>query len=262
MKRFFLLLISLLIIISCVGCSSDDSPENVDEPEFELETVPRSTVYEASMQTVTESVTAEDGTELIFISVEYPIISNPEELDNVVEINKMYADSAQDYIDAVKAEFEVAAEEAYSLDPETFERYTFIESCEITYNTNCFMSIKRDFDENYGDFSGQEIYADVYDMSVGLPLYADEIITGTGEDVLKLLFLGFTSVAEEFPERFVDGYIDILNSAIYGTEFYLTDKAMVFVIQPGIATYPEYGCLMFEMPYAGNDVYFLKLHEK
>lgn len=257
-RALFYVFFIIFVLTTTIGCSSDD----VKNENNDIVTVPRSTVYTVETKVLTESLTADDGTELIYISVEYPEISNPCELENVDEINLMYSDNAQLYIDSVKAEFGTDAETSYAAAPDEFERYKFEVFCDITYNKNCFLSVKRSYDEKYEDFDGHEIYGDVYDMSVGLPLYADEIVTASGEEMLQLIFLGFTSVAEQYPERFVDGYTDILNESIKGTEFYLTDTAMVFVLQPGIATYSEYGCLTFEMPYEGNTIYFLKLYEK
>lgn len=265
MKKISLLILSFILLISCVSCALDEQTDENDKDhgnKTEIESVPRSTEYKVEIKTLSDSVKSEDGTELMTVSVQYPVVTNPESLENVDEINKMYAENAQGYIDAVKVDFEERASEAYANAPESFETYSFTVSCIVTYNENCFLSVKRDYDERYDGFIGKETYADVFDMSVGLPLYADEIITGDGEDVMSIIFLGFSAVAEQYPDRFIDGYVDILNSAISGTEFYLTDSAMVFVLQPGIVTHPEYGCLMFEFPYEGNETYFLKLYER
>ncbi len=265
MKKLSLLILSFVLLISCAACSPDEQTDEIEKDQgnkAEIKSVPRSTDYKVEIKTLSDSVKAEDGTELVSVSAQYPVITNPENLENVDEINKMYADNAQAYVDAVKADFDKKVTEAYANDPESFEKYTFEASCIVTYNKNCFLSIKRDYEERFDDFVGKETYADVFDMSVGLPLYADEIITGSNEDIMSIIFLGFSAVADQYPNRFVDGYVDILNSAISGTEFYLTDSSMVFVLQPGIATYPEYGCLTFEFPYEGNEAYFLKLYEK
>ena len=66
------------------------------------------------------------------------------------------------------------------------------------------------------------------------------------------------------PERKVYGLVYFLEGEGVASplQFYLTDSAMVFVLQPGIATYAEYGCLTFEFPYEGNEAYFLKLYER
>ena len=265
MKKLSLLILSFVLLISCAACSPDEQPDETEKDQgnkTEIESVPRSTEYKVEIKTLSDSVKAEDGTELISVSAQYPVITNPEDLENVDEINKMYEDNAKGYVDAVKADFDKRVTEAYATAPETFEKYTFNSSCIVTYNKNCFLSVKRDYEEKFDGFVGKETYADVFDMSVGLPLYADEIITGDNEDIMSIIFLGFSAVADQYPDRFVEGYVDILNSAISGTEFYLTDSAMVFVLQPGIATYAEYGCFTFEFPYEGNEAYFLKLYER
>lgn len=268
MRKIFLILIVLIMTVFPVACNENTAEEGSADPQNgssgnkETAVLPRTTVYSVSKEVLTESVTAEDGTEIIYISSAYPVISNPGDLESVVLINEMYLEGAENYIKAVRNDFEQRALDEYSSSPEGFEKYTFVSDVKITYNKNCFLSVKRDYDECYSGFESKETYAEIFDMTVGAQMYADEIITGSGEDVFKIIFLGFSAVADQFPERFVEGYTDILNSAISSTEFYLTDSGMVFVLQPGIATYAEYGCLEFEMPYEGNEMYFLKLYER
>ncbi len=263
MKKYLLFLAVVIIMLFSVACSNGETGEQPgDKNDNEISTLPRSTVYDVEIKTLTDSVTADDGTELIYISSDYPVISNPGKLESVDLINGIYSKGASDYIAAVKNDFLERAQASYAQSPDEYQKYTFVSDVEITYNKNCFLSVKRDYEECYNGFKGNETYAEVYDMTAGAQMYADEIITGSGEDVFKIIFLGFTSVADQFPERFVDGYVDILNNSIQGTEFYLTETGMVFVLQPGIVTLPEYGCLEFELPYEGNEMYFLKLYEQ
>lgn len=249
MKKLFVLS-AVFLMIFAAGCAKEDRNDGAE---------PKKTPYEIEFETAYRSYTAEDGMEIIYINAEYPKIVNTEEDENIAAFNEMYRQNADDYIDAVIADFSERAENTYAESPEDFEEYLFTQQCSVTFNKNGYLSIKRDYTEEYEDFEGEETYADVYDMTEMRALYANEVISSSAEDTMQIIFLGYTSVAEEYPERFKEGYTDIINSAIKETEFYLTDTAMVFVMQPGIATYPEYGCLMFEMPYEGNETFFKKI---
>jgi len=265
LKRFFAAILCIIICASCLTCCTEttDNPntdENSDgEDVVSLDVVPRSTEYTVERASEKKEITASDGTLLISISVDYPIFSNPGNLQYVDDINDMYKQNALNYIDAVTEEFETESNVIYAANNDAFESYSFVVTFDVTYNKNCYISIKRTYSEKYGLFEGEEVYADVFDMAVGLPMYADEILTVESEDIYEIIFLGFSSVAEQYPERFVEDYVDVLNSSISSTEFYLTDTAMVFVLEPGIATLSEYGVLTFEMPYEGNESYFNSL---
>ncbi|MBQ6052624.1 MAG: hypothetical protein IJL30_04965 [Clostridia bacterium] len=249
MKKY-LIFLTVFVFILASGCG-DGEIKDTDPVE--------KTPYSVQIETAYRSYTAEDGMEIIYINAEYPKIVNTEEDENIAVFNEMYRQNADDYIDAVIADFSERAKNTYAESPEDFEEYLFTQQCSVTFNKNGYLSIKRDYTEEYEDFKGEETYADVYDMTEMRALYANEVISSSAEDTMQIIFLGYTSVAEEYPERFKEGYTDIINSAIKETEFYLTDTAMVFVMQPGIATYPEYGCLMFEMPYEGNETFFKKI---
>ena len=249
MKKLFVLL-TVFLMVFAAGCAKEDGKETAE---------PKKTPYKIEIGSVYRSYTAEDGMEIIYINAEYPIIVNSEENEDIAAFNEMYRQNADDYINAVIADFSEKAGNAYAESPEDFEEYLFTQQCEVTFNKNGYLSIKRDYTEEYSDFTGEETYADVYDMNAVRALYANEVISASADDTMQIIFLGYTAVADEYPERFKEGYVDILNSAITETEFYLTDTAMVFVMQPGIATYPEYGCLMFEMPYEGNEAFFKKI---
>ena len=246
----FFTVLALILVPACSSGTETDTPAAF------------ATELTVEIKTVGSVSLAPDGKEIITVSAEYPEIANPEGSEAIDAVNAAYLQNANAYIGAVKTDFDERAAAAYEDSPEEFKEYSFVQKCSVTYNRNGFLSIKRDYSEIYGDYDCEEIYADVYDMTSGRVLNADEVISASGGDILKILFLGYTSVAEEYPERFKDNYIDILNSAIDQSEFYLTDTAAVFVLQPGIATYSEYGCLMFEMPYKGNEVYFTKLNRE
>jgi hypothetical protein len=235
---------SLVFLTGCAEENGKSGEERITAP------------YSVEIETAYRSYTAEDGMELIYISAEYPVIDNQDENEDIDALNELYRQNADDYINAVITDFGERVNEAYKADPEGFEEYLFHQQCSVTFNKNGYLSIKRDYTEEYEDFKGEETYADVYDMNAARALYANEVISAPAEDTMQIIFLGYTSVAEQFPERFKEGYKDIINSALSETEFYLTDTSMVFVMQPGIATYPEYGCLMFEMPYKGNEAFF------
>ena len=249
MKKVFVFL-TVFMMVFAAGCEKEGGKETAE---------PKKTPYEIEIGSVYRSYTAEDGMEIIYINAEYPIIVNSEENEDIAAFNEMYRQNADDYINAVIADFSERAKIAYAESPEDFEEYLFTQQCEVTFNKNGYLSIKRDYTEEYSDFTGEETYADVYDTNAVRALYANEVISASADDTMQIIFLGYTAVADEYPERFKEGYVDILNSAITETEFYLTDTAMVFVMQPGIATYSEYGCLMFEMPYEGNEAFFKKI---
>lgn len=251
MKKY-LIFLTVFVFILASGCGDGEIKDT--DPV-------KKTPYSVQIETAYRSYTAEDGMEIIYISAEYPVIDGQDKNADIDALNELYRQNADDYINAVINDFGEKAAEAYKEDPESFEEYLFYQQCSVTFNKNGYLSIKRDYTEEYEDFKGEETYADVYDMTEMRALYANEVISSTAEDTMKIIFLGYSSVADEFPERFKEGYVDIINQALPETEFYLTDSAMVFVMQPGIATYPEYGCLMFEMPYAGNEGFFKNILE-
>lgn len=252
MKKY-LIFLTVFVFIFASGCGDGEIKDT--DPV-------KKTPYSVQIETAYRSYTAEDGMEIIYISAEYPVIDGQDKNEDIDALNELYRQNADDYINAVINDFGEKAAEAYKEDPESFEEYLFYQQCSVTFNKNGYLSIKRDYTEEYEDFKGEETYADVYDMTEMRALYANEVISSSAEDTMKIIFLGYSSVADEFPERFKEGYTDIINQALPETEFYLTDTAMVFVMQPGIATYPEYGCLMFEMPYKGNENFFKDLLEE
>lgn len=251
MKKY-LIFLTVFVFILASGCGDGEIKDT--DPV-------KKTPYSVQIETAYRSYTAEDGMEIIYISAEYPVIDGQDKNADIDALNELYRQNADDYINAVINDFGEKAAEAYKEDPKSFEEYLFYQQCSVTFNKNGYLSIKRDYTEEYEDFKGEETYADVYDMTEMRALYANEVISSSAEDTMKIIFLGYSSVADEFPERFKEGYVDIINQALPETEFYLTDSAMVFVMQPGIATYPEYGCLMFEMPYAGNEGFFKNILE-
>ena len=260
--RFSAIILAIFLSVSLSACTDtpdgEHDPDTENTPEIELPEVPRSVSYDIESGSFSDLVVAEDGTVLLTVSADYPIISNPYELENIDTLNELYAENAQSYIDGTLEDLEQVVLDAYAEDADGFLPHSYEMTFEIDFNKNGFLSINRIFNEDGGDGLGviTEYYPHLIDMTTGTPLSYEALFSVPTEDIIQIIYLGFDSAAKSDPGRYYENYQDIINSERYNLQFCLTDRGVEFIMLPGVISKRQYGSRIFIVPFEDNEHLF------
>ena len=261
--RFSAIILALLLAFSLCACTEenvgpDDGNDVENNLEDQLPEIPRSVSYDVETGSLSDSVTADDGTVLLTVSAEYPIISNLYALENIDTLNGLYAENAQSYIDGTLEDLKQAVLDAYAENPDSFLPHSYEMTFEIDFNKNGYLSINRIFNEDQGDGLGviTEYYPHLIDMTTGTPLSYEALFSVPTADILQIIYLGFDSAAKSDPGRYYENYQDIINSEQYNLQFCLTDRGVEFIMLPGVISKRLYGSRIFLVPFENNEHLF------
>ncbi len=257
MKNILILLTVLALLCSLTGCQKPAPdvdtlttlPENTEQTLPQIGQQIHIPLYSASLPTVSETVQADDGTELFRYTYQNisMIIPNPEVADRIIIDLLNRIDSTAQTAEQMKE----AAQNAYQVN-EAWTAYL----CSILYTPSRLDSAIFSLYSAYSTYSGsshpETAYASVtYDMLTGNALSLQDILqTNTTADFLTTLIIDQLNAAKD--SQLYTGYEKTVASRfedLTDTDWYLSGDGLCFYFSPyEIAPYAA-GKIVAEIPY-------------
>lgn len=133
---------------------------------------------------LSETVKAEDGTELITIEANYPVLENEENANGINTINAAFKKMAEDYVTAVKNEYQEEVEAFYLKEQNDFTAYTFEMNVELGFDgDNILSGVVVEYANTGGAHPNTIKTGFAYDKTTGEEMALTDIMVGTETEI-------------------------------------------------------------------------------
>lgn len=199
-----------------------------------------------------------DGTDLIYISYSYPIISNEENNAVIDSINSECREDCESYFSVIEEEYLNEAQEWYNaMQEESSERnrtvlMSFGLSFDIVMDKNDLLSLTcYEYYDGGGAHPNSTMSSKVFDLNSGKELELEDILNGTEQETEEMIYNKFIENLSE--DAFFEG---ALKAELKNVSFYLTNDSLVlyfvpYQVAPYAAGYPTAA-----IGYEGNESIF------
>lgn len=184
-------------------------------------------------KTLSETVEAEDGTELMTISATYPVLENPDNSDAIDTINASLKKSAEDYVAAVKKDHQDEVEKFYEefKDEATFLPYTFEQTVELEFVVGDYVSgVTTEVSYTGGAHPNTVKTGFTYSTSDGKLLTLDKALEGA-DKLRERAVEQFNDMIDANPENFFEDAKQTVKDGIDEAQFYLAPDGVHFIFQ-------------------------------
>ena len=185
-------------------------------------------------KTLSETVKAEDGTELITISATYPILENPDHSAAIDTINASLKKSAEDYVAAAKKDHQDEVEKFYEefKDEATFLPYAFEQTVALEFVAGDFISgVTTDYAYTGGAHPNTVKTGFTYSTSNGKLLTLDEALEGA-DKLRERAVAAFQEKIAADPGLYFADAATTVEQEIDQAQFYLAPDGVHFLFQP------------------------------
>ena len=186
-------------------------------------------------KTLTESVKATDGKELMNIQAVYPVLDNPDNDAGIAAINAAFLKGAEDYIASVKSTYQAEAESFYAefKDEATFFPYTFSHTVTLTWdNTDADFISGFTFDYSYtgGAHPNTVKTGFIYSTATGKLLTLDNSVEGA-DHLRAQAVASFEAAIDANPEGYFPEAKQTVQDDIGKAQCYLASDGVHFLFQ-------------------------------
>ena len=261
MKKIFVLLLALCLLLSLAACTNEPAdaaatptpvptqdaqvqPTQEPTPEPEAEVTPEpSAAPEATAEptpaplavttdTLTKSVMAEDGTEVLLITCAYPVLSGGSS-DMTLQLNEEFALAAQARLDGAETEYGQWALESYGSNPDYFMPFSMEFTVTVTYQDSDLLSYRLEaLSFTGGAHPNYNFMGYTYDLATGKELTLGEVMGMSEEDAQAYVIKAFTDAINADPAMYYPGITESMTDVMGDLEFYRTQDGVAFGFAP------------------------------
>ncbi|MBS6366131.1 MAG: DUF4163 domain-containing protein [Clostridiales bacterium] len=187
-------------------------------------------------KSLSESVTAEDGTVLLMLKATYPVLDNPDNDAGIAAINAAFEKAAQDYLSSAKTEYTKEAQDFYAQrlaegSADDFQPYSFERAFSIKLDgTDLLSGVMTDYSFTGGAHPMTVKTGFTYDKSSGKALTLDQAQEGA-DKLREQAVAAFEAKIDAEPELFFADAKTTVQNEIQNAQFYLADDGVHFLFQ-------------------------------
>ncbi|GEM_PF-1490373 len=202
---------------------------------------------------------ADNGTTILIAEYTILQIDNPNNLQEIKNINSRLKQDIEDYLYEVRSNVLPEAISRYNREKSkpSFTPYVVTHSASVTTDRKDIISISNVEVCDYHDGEQNlQKSSSIYSLRTGLLLGVDDIFIGTIYDALDIVTYAFRSKIAEDESLYYGDAIDTLESDFDNVKYYATDSAIVaYYDAPNISPTLD-GYVDAEIPYIGNEDIF------
>ena len=194
--------------------------------------------YKISSVSNDETVKADDGTNIAYISTVYPVIEGSS--DFVKKINSEYKAQAEKFVSSAKTEFVEDAKLLYKKMGSEYNPMEFTLSYEVNTNRDGVISITNfDYENTNGAHPSYSKSSRTFNMTDEKELQLIDVLVGEQEGLEQTVYDAFISYLEKNDPGLDAEAAENLGSKLNDVSWYLTDDSLVMYYNPyEIAPYP------------------------
>ena len=187
--------------------------------------------YKISSVSNDETVKADDGTNIAYISTVYPVIEGSS--DFVKKINSEYKAQAEKFVSSAKTEFVEDAKLLYKEMGSEYNPMEFTLSYEVNTNRDGVISITNfDYENTNGAHPSYSKSSRTFNMTDEKELQLIDVLVGEQEGLEQTVYDAFISYLEKNDPGLDAEAAENLGSKLNDVSWYLTDDSLVMYYNP------------------------------
>ena len=223
------------------------------QQQVTITTIEEDGIISSVIGSITESIKANDSTELINIKANYPILENNDDMAGITEINATLKKIAADYVTSIEEEYTEEAEAFYQEAKEDYRAYAFEMNVTLSFDYSNMLSGMIIKYENTGGAHPNTIKTGfTYDKTTGKEMLLPDIMVGTQTEIQERIITNFHAFIDKNADNFFEDAKTTIEKEIDHVEFYMAADGIHFFFQLyDIAPYAA-GFQEIVIPYAEN----------